>query len=114
MMNGEAVTSCLVLACRADGAEITTIEGLSGDGALDEIQEAFMERDGTQCGFCTPGMIMSTKALLLANPKPSREEIKTALAGNLCRCTGYTHIIDSVQTAVEKLSEKEEMKGVRR
>ncbi|MGM0432701.1 MAG: (2Fe-2S)-binding protein [Spirochaetota bacterium] len=105
IMDGEAVTSCLILAARADGSEITTIEGLSKNGELDEVQQAFIDRDGAQCGFCTPGMIMSAKALLMKNPDPTRDEIKTALAGNLCRCTGYAPIKNSVDRAVELLKE---------
>lgn len=101
LFNGDPLRSCLVLAAQADGAAITTIEGLASDGELHHIQKAFLERYGFQCGFCTPGMILSTKALLDSNPDPNVEEIKEALAGNLCRCTGYEQIIESVQRAVE-------------
>ncbi|MFW5826383.1 MAG: (2Fe-2S)-binding protein, partial [bacterium] len=102
LVDGQPMTSCIVLAASVDGSEITTIEGLSASGELDPIQEAFMEADGSQCGFCTPGMVMSTKALLDANPDPSREDIEIGLAGNLCRCTGYRTIIDAVELAAKK------------
>ncbi len=105
LMDGEAVCSCVVPAFQADGHEIVTVEGLLENGELDSIQQAFIDRDAVQCGFCTPGMIMSAKALLLKNPSPSRDEIRTALAGNICRCTGYTQIIDAVQTAAERIGE---------
>ncbi len=104
--NGKPVNSCLVLAPEADGAEITTVEGLSKDGKLHPIQEAFIEENAFQCGFCTPGFIMSVKALLDRNPKPSREEIIEALSGNLCRCTGYKSIIKAVERASEALEVK--------
>ncbi|MFW5745353.1 MAG: (2Fe-2S)-binding protein [Spirochaetota bacterium] len=106
LVDGRPMTSCIVLAASVDGSEVTTIEGLGGDGRpddeLDPIQEAFMEADGSQCGFCTPGMVMSTKALLDANPDPSREDIEIGLAGNLCRCTGYRTIVDAVELAAKK------------
>ncbi len=93
IMDGRAVNSCLVLAAEADGKQITTIEGLVDGDKLHPIQQAFVDHGGLQCGFCTPGMIMSAKALLDENPTPSEEEIRKAIAGNLCRCTGYTKII---------------------
>jgi carbon-monoxide dehydrogenase small subunit len=100
LMDGEAVKSCLLLAIQADGRELTTIEGLRGeDGTLHPIQQAFAEHGGLQCGYCTPGMIMSTKAFLERNPQPSEEEIRRALSGNLCRCTGYMGIVDSIGKA---------------
>jgi carbon-monoxide dehydrogenase small subunit len=102
-MDGRAVNACLVLAAEAEGREVTTIEGLSSGETLHPIQQAFVEVGGFQCGFCTPGMILSTKALLDANPDPSEEEIRKGLEGNFCRCTGYTKIIESVKAAVEKL-----------
>ena len=88
LLDGEAVCACIVPAVQADGASVTTIEGLEENGELDVIQKAFIEHDATQCGFCTPGMIMSAKALLLKNPTPTRDDIKRAIAGNICRCTG--------------------------
>ena len=106
LMNGKTVTSCLVLAPQADGAEITTIEGLSGkDGKLHPIQEAFVEAGAIQCGFCTPGFVMSTLALLNKYPDPTDEQIKKELAGNLCRCTGYQKIFEAVRLASKKLKE---------
>ncbi len=104
IMNGEPVNSCLVLAVECDGAEITTVEGLAGDGQLDPVQEAIVDRGGVQCGFCTPGILMSSRALLDRNPKPTDYEIRAALVGNLCRCTGYLRIIDAVKDAA-KVSE---------
>jgi carbon-monoxide dehydrogenase small subunit len=99
-MNGEAVKSCTVLTAQADGAEVTTIEGLSGDGGgLHPVQEAFMDKHGLQCGFCTPGMIMAAADLLARNPNPSDEEIRHGLEGNLCRCTGYHNIVEAVKSA---------------
>ena len=98
IVNGDAVNSCLYLAAEIDGKEIHTIEGLaSSDGTLHPLQKSFVENGGIQCGFCSPGMIMSAKALLDEDPNPSTEEIKHALAGNICRCTGYIQIIDSVR-----------------
>jgi len=101
LLDGAAVNSCLVLAPQADGAEVITVEGLTDNGELSKLQQAFAERWGFQCGFCTPGMLISSYALLQKNPDPTLEEIKRALAGNLCRCTGYKPIIDSVQLAGE-------------
>jgi carbon-monoxide dehydrogenase small subunit len=98
-MNGEAVKSCTVLAAQADGAEITTIEGLSGGDGLHPMQAAFMDKHGLQCGFCTPGMIMAAVDLLNRNPNPSDEEIRHGLEGNLCRCTGYHNIVEAVKSA---------------
>ena len=102
LLDGKAVNSCLILAASLDGCEVLTVEGLSQGNQLDPIQEAFIERDASQCGFCTPGMIMSTKALLAENPNPNLIEIQDGLAGNYCRCTGYKSIIEAVQTAAEK------------
>jgi aerobic carbon-monoxide dehydrogenase small subunit len=98
-LNGEAVKSCTVLAAQADGAEITTIEGLAEDGELHALQNAFWEQHGLQCGFCTPGMIMAAADLLERNPNPSDEDIRHGLEGNLCRCTGYHNIVKAVKAA---------------
>ncbi len=99
LMNGEPVNSCMVLAPEADGAEIVTIEGLSGDGQLDPLQEAFIAAGATQCGFCTPGILVNARALLNRNPDPSDTDIREALVGNLCRCTGYVRIIEAIKMA---------------
>ncbi len=103
MLDGNAVKSCTLFAVQADGAEIMTIEGLAKDGELHPIQEGFWEEHGLQCGFCTPGMIMSTVDLLQKNPTPDEHEIRHALHGNLCRCTGYQHIVKSIQYAANKM-----------
>ena len=99
LMDGSAVKACTLLAAQADGAEITTIEGLATNGHLHPMQEGFWERHGLQCGYCTPGMIMSGVQLLARNATPTRAEIADAIRGNLCRCTGYTHIIDAIEYA---------------
>lgn len=106
LMDGKPVTSCCIFAVDAVGKKITTIEGLSKNGKLHPIQEAFIETGALQCGFCTPGMILSTKALLDGNQHPNRDEIKKALAGNLCRCTGYEQIFEAVELVVEKIKNK--------
>jgi carbon-monoxide dehydrogenase small subunit len=98
-LNGESVKSCTVLAAQVDGEEVTTIEGLAPDGGLHPLQDAFWEKHGLQCGFCTPGMIMAAADLLRRNPNPSDEEIRHGLEGNLCRCTGYHNIVEAVRTA---------------
>jgi carbon-monoxide dehydrogenase small subunit len=105
LIDGEAILSCLTLAIECEGREISTIEGLEDPktGELDPIQEAFVENFGIQCGFCTPGMVMSAKALLNRNPNPSEEEVKDGIQGNLCRCTGYTQIVESILAASEKM-----------
>lgn len=103
IMEGKTVNACLVLAAEAQGKEITTIEGLAKGGEVHPIQKAFIEVGGLQCGFCTPGMVLSTKALLDKNGDPSDEEIKKGLEGNFCRCTGYTKIIQSVHAAAEMM-----------
>jgi carbon-monoxide dehydrogenase small subunit len=103
LLDGKAINSCLVLAVSVSGHEITTIEGLSVGDHLDPIQSAFIEADASHCGFCTPGMILAVKSLLSDNPKPSGDEIKTALAGNYCRCTGYANIVKAVNLAVNAL-----------
>jgi carbon-monoxide dehydrogenase small subunit len=102
MLNGQAVKSCTMFAVQADGAQLTTIEGLASNGDLHPVQEGFWEQHGLQCGFCTPGMIMSGAQLLLRNEKPSQEEIRHGLEGNLCRCTGYQHIVAAVEYAARK------------
>lgn len=102
LVDGEPTASCLMLAVEADGREVTTIEGIAQDGRLHPVQEALVEHGGVQCGFCTPGMVMSAVALLEENPEPTAAEIRQALAGNLCRCTGYTKIVDAVQDAAGK------------
>ncbi len=106
MMNGDLVASCLVLAMQADGAVITTIEGLGNPDQLDPIQEAFIETGAVQCGFCTPGMILAAKKLLEENPHPSEEEIKRGISGNLCRCTGYQKIINAIQIAADRSGQR--------
>ena len=99
LLNGEPVNSCMVLAVECDGASIVTVEGLADDKRLDPIQEAMIQEGGVQCGFCTPGVLMTSRALLDRNPNPSEEEIHQALVGNLCRCTGYVRIFESVKKA---------------
>jgi carbon-monoxide dehydrogenase small subunit len=101
ILNGQAVNSCIVLAVEADGGEVTTVEGLSQDGTLSPIQQAFLDTGAVQCGFCTPGMIMSAHYLLMHNPHPTEEEIREGISGNLCRCTGYGKIVEAVQQAAE-------------
>ena len=101
IMDGKAVNSCLILAVQANGKKVETIEGLAKGGKLHPLQESFVKHGGLQCGFCTPGMIMSVKALLDKNPKPTDDEIKTAIAGNLCRCTGYVKILESIKAVVD-------------
>ena len=98
-LDGESIKSCTVLAAQADGATVTTIEGLATDGGLHPLQDAFWEKHGLQCGYCTPGMIMAAADLLQRNPNPSEEEIRHGLEGNLCRCTGYHNIVEAVKTA---------------
>lgn len=96
IMDGKAVDSCLLLACQLEGSEIITIEGLAKEGELDELQEAFVSHGAIQCGYCTPGMVMATKALLMENPTPTEAEIRNAIAGNICRCSGYSQIVSAV------------------
>ncbi|HEV7473638.1 MAG TPA: (2Fe-2S)-binding protein [Pyrinomonadaceae bacterium] len=102
MLDGQAVKSCTVLAVQADGAQVTTIEGLVKNGELHPMQEGFWEQHGLQCGYCTPGMIMAATQLIDRNANPSREEIRHGLEGNLCRCTGYQHIVEAVEYAAKK------------
>jgi carbon-monoxide dehydrogenase small subunit len=101
LMNGDPVRSCITLALEADGSEILTIEGISQDGKRSPLQQAFIDRGAIQCGFCTPGMLLSSKALLDRNPCPTEDDIKTALAGNFCRCTGYTKILEAVKSVAD-------------
>ena len=108
LLDGKPVRSCLLLAVQVENSEITTLEGLSKGGHLNVIQEAFIEKYGFQCGFCTPGMILATKSLLDQNPTPTLEDVKEALEGNLCRCTGYEQIIESVQRAAELIQRNPE------
>ncbi|MEO8416526.1 MAG: (2Fe-2S)-binding protein [Ginsengibacter sp.] len=105
-VNGKATKSCTLLAVQADGCEIITIEGMAHDGELHPLQEAFKECHGLQCGFCTPGIIMTAADLLQNNPGPTEEEIRYALEGNFCRCTGYQNIVKSVQYAADKMKEE--------
>jgi carbon-monoxide dehydrogenase small subunit len=102
-LNGRAVKSCTLLAVQANGAEITTIEGLARGGALHPVQEGFREKHGLQCGYCTPGMIMTAAYLLQTNPNPTEDQIKHGLEGNLCRCTGYVNIVESIKWAAERM-----------
>ncbi len=101
LMNGEPVNSCMVLAAECDGARIVTVEGLAKDGKLSKVQEAIIKTGGVQCGFCTPGMLISATALLERNPNPTESEIRQALVGNLCRCTGYMRIVEAVKEAAK-------------
>lgn len=106
LMNGDAVNSCLVLTAQCEGADVVTVEGLSGSGRaggqLSQLQQSFLDHGAVQCGFCTPGMLMAAAALLLKNPRPTRAEIRQALAGNLCRCTGYEQIVEAVEAAANE------------
>ncbi|BCU69515.1 glyceraldehyde dehydrogenase subunit gamma [Stygiolobus caldivivus] len=106
ILNGRSVKSCTLLAVEADGSEILTVEGLSKDGKLHPIQEAFWDNHGLQCGYCTPGMIMEAYWLLKENPDPTEEEIREGISGNLCRCTGYQNIIKAIKDASLRLSQK--------
>lgn len=102
ILDGQAVKSCTVFAVQADGANVTTIEGLATNGELHPVQEGFWEKHGLQCGYCTPGMIMASAQLIDRNPNPTRDEIRHGLEGNLCRCTGYQHIVEAVEYAAKK------------
>jgi len=104
ILNGRATKSCTVFAVQAHGGNVETVEGLATNGTLHPLQEGFWEKHGLQCGFCTPGMLMSAKTLLAKNPNPSEEEIRRGISGNLCRCTGYNKIVEAIQYAAEKLS----------
>jgi aerobic-type carbon monoxide dehydrogenase small subunit (CoxS/CutS family) len=103
LVDGTAELACLVLACELPGASVTTVEGLAGGAALHPLQQAFVELGASQCGYCTPGMLLSAKALLDANPMPTRAEIREALSGNLCRCTGYASIVEAVELAATRM-----------
>jgi carbon-monoxide dehydrogenase small subunit len=105
LLDGVPVKSCTVLAVQADGRELVTVEGLAGPAGLDPIQEAFREEHGLQCGFCTPGMMLTAKALLAENPDPSEQDIRWAISGNICRCTGYQNIVKAVQHAARRMAE---------
>jgi aerobic carbon-monoxide dehydrogenase small subunit len=107
LVDGKPVKSCTMFAVQAEGASIETIEGIAQDGALHPLQEGFWEKHGLQCGFCTPGMIMCAKAYLAKNPKPNEPEIRLAISGNLCRCTGYNKIVEAIQYAADKLQASE-------
>lgn len=102
LLNGEPVNSCMTLAVECDGADIVTVEGLAADGVLDPLQQAIIEHGGVQCGFCTPGILISARGLLNRNLKPSEDDIREALVGNLCRCTGYLRIVEAVQDAAQR------------
>jgi aerobic carbon-monoxide dehydrogenase small subunit len=108
MLNGRAVKSCTLFAVQANGGDVETIEGLAQNGTLHPLQEGFWEKHGLQCGYCTPGMIISAKHLLDKNPNPSEEEIRWGISGNLCRCTGYNKIVEAIQYAAEKLNAAKE------
>lgn len=108
IMDGETVNSCLVMAFQADGSNITTIEGLEKDGKLHPVQQAYMDVGAVQCGFCIPGMVLSTKALLDKNPHPDRDEIREGISGNLCRCTGYNKMLNATEKAMKYMEEEKE------
>ena len=107
LLNGETARSCLMFAVQADGAQITTVEGLAQDGELHPIQQGFWENHGLQCGFCTPGFLLTAYELLERNPNPTEQEVRVGLSGNMCRCTGYQGIIQSVLAAAEKMKKKD-------
>jgi len=107
LFDGEPVNSCMILAVEADGHEVTTVEGLAGDGHLTALQQAFIDRNAVQCGFCTPGMLISAHALLKRNLHPTEDEIREALVGNLCRCTGYVRIFEAIAAAAESVPVEE-------
>jgi carbon-monoxide dehydrogenase small subunit len=112
IMEGKAVASCLILAVEAHGKEVVTVEGLARDGQLHPLQQAFVEEGAVQCGYCTPGMLLSAKAFLDENPRPTQRQVKEAIAGNLCRCTGYVKIVKAIMAAAEKISVGQKMKDV--
>lgn len=106
LLDEKPVNSCLILAPKVNGREVTTVEGLGEPSRLDPLQESFVDFKAVQCGFCSPGMLLSAKALLKENPHPSREDVKRAISGNLCRCTGYTQIIDAIMAAAERTTSR--------
>jgi carbon-monoxide dehydrogenase small subunit len=106
MLNGEPVNSCMVLAAECDGAEVLTVEGLAHDGVLDPLQKMMIDHGGVQCGFCTPGVLITARALLNRNPNPTDDDIREALTGNLCRCTGYVRIVEAVRAAAQLQAQK--------
>ncbi len=108
ILNGRAVKSCTVFAVQANGSEVETIEGVAQNGELHPLQEGFWEKHGLQCGFCTPGMILSAKELLVNNPNPTEEEIRRGISGNLCRCTGYNKIVEAIEYAASKMNDEKE------
>ena len=112
IVEGKAVNACLILAVEAHGREIVTVEGLAKDRQLHPLQQAFVEEGAVQCGYCTPGMLLSAKALLDENPRPTQRQVKEAIAGNLCRCTGYVKIVKAIMTAAEKISVGQKIKDV--
>jgi carbon-monoxide dehydrogenase small subunit len=111
LLDGKPVKSCTVFAVQANGRTVQTIEGVAENGNLHPLQEGFWERHGLQCGYCTPGMIMTAKALLEKNPNPTEDEIRWAISGNLCRCTGYVKIVEAIQYAAEKLQAREKVEA---
>ncbi len=108
ILNGRTVKSCTVFAVQANGSEVETIEGVAQNGELHPLQEGFWEKHGLQCGFCTPGMILSAKELLVNNPNPAEEEIRRGISGNLCRCTGYNKIVEAIEYAASKMNDEKE------
>ena len=106
LIDGKSVNSCLYLAVEAQGKEITTVEGLAREGTLDQIQKSFVQKGAIQCGFCTPGFVVATRSLLNENPNPSEDEIREALVGHLCRCTGYVQIVEAIQDAATQLKQE--------
>ena len=112
LLDGKPVDSCMVLAVEADGREITTIEGVARSGALDALQESFINHGAVQCGYCTPGMILSAKALLARNPHPTEQEVRAAISGSLCRCTGYVHIVEAVMAVAEGRTAPTDEEGI--
>jgi carbon-monoxide dehydrogenase small subunit len=111
LLDGKAVKSCTVLAVQANGCDVMTVEGLEQEGQLHPVQTAFWEEHGLQCGYCTPGMLMSGYALLQNNPNPSEEEIRSGISGNICRCTGYVNIVKAIQSAAKKLADAADISG---
>ncbi|GAB4255322.1 MAG: (2Fe-2S)-binding protein [Deferrisomatales bacterium] len=112
LLDGKPVDSCMVLAVEADGREVTTIEGVADNGRLDALQQAFINHGAVQCGYCTPGMILSAKALLTRTPHPTEQQVREAIGGNLCRCTGYVHIVEAVLAASQGRTAPEDEEGV--